>query len=134
MGKKKNKFLRVELKDYTIFIHKKSGRVSFGTGVNIKDIRTRLWNKNPRCRYCGEFTFLPEQLEWSQVKNNPPYYMATIDHVYSRFHPQRNEGYNEYIFELVCNCCNNYRAAWEQDKIDKEELWGRSGRKPLHSQ
>lgn len=110
-----------------IFIEEKNRCV-----INIPYIRKKLWKHEPHCKYCGQLTRLPENLGFKKGKKvKYPDDMATLDHVYSRLNPKREEGYNKYIFNLSCNLCNNYREKIESDNLSKEELWKRSGRKPL---
>jgi hypothetical protein len=46
--------------------------------------RRNLWLANPRCHWCGTPTFLPETPgPHSTIERK-----ATLDHLFSRFHPQ----------------------------------------------
>jgi 5-methylcytosine-specific restriction endonuclease McrA len=65
--------------------------------------REALWRKDPRCFWCGKLTVLTE----AKQRN-----AATIDHLYSRLHPKReNNGLINTV--LACRACNIQRADYE---------------------
>jgi len=99
--------------------------------------KIKLHKLNPNCAYCGIETILPEDVPNAdfhkgimRIKIVPPN-MATIEHIYSKLDPRRKEPNltNEARWILVCTLCNGYKAQLEQDRLSREELWKRSGRK-----
>ena len=82
-----------------------------------------MWVEDPYCRYCGVETILANGGNVKKGEKTPPH-IATIDHKYSRYNPDRDVVKQEYI--LCCSLCNNYRAQLEEDKIPIEELRRRS--------
>lgn len=70
----------------------------------IENTRTRvlLYKKDPACFWCGRFTML------GQVKPMRDY-TATVDHLYSRLHPKRNNLPRQKV--LACYRCNQDRSA-----------------------
>ncbi len=104
--------------------------------------RTRLWMKDDRCRMCQEQTILPEMV--SILLNVPianisdkmtPAWrdrMATIDHVYSRFNPNRKKieclsSDDESRTRLLCWKCNNDLSFLECKELELDEQRRRSG-------
>lgn len=89
----------------------------------IRNLRFKMWVKDPFCKYCGVETI---QYDSDLIKKGEPVppHVATIDHKYSRYNPERDRADQEYI--LCCNLCNNYRAQLEEMKIPLEELRKRS--------
>jgi hypothetical protein len=83
----------------------------------------RLWKKDPKCHWCGEPTFLiliPEGVELKIGKQHPK--MATIDHLYSRYDPERKERFDgEPQTVLACHACNDRRNEEEQAAVPVEE-------------
>lgn len=78
----------------------------------LQEIRIRFWRRDPRCHWCERKTVLPEGS--SDHRED----VATIDHLYSRFHPMRGKvpkGIPQYV--LACHKCNNERAQREDDRI-----------------
>lgn len=75
----------------------------------ISKIRRRLVRADPHCFWCGRTVFL-----------NAPHAspaLATIDHLYSRLHPQRANKYREQsgvLHVLACHPCNHQRGLCEQ--------------------
>lgn len=79
---------------------------------NIPRMRIRLFRADPHCFWCGV-----------EVELNLPHQhsrLATVDHLYSRFHPERllkhqsqpNAGPN-VLHVLACGSCNNKRSRCE---------------------
>jgi hypothetical protein len=89
--------------------------------------RRNLFNDCPLCHWCGRLTRLQ-----GKVNGN----FATIDHLYSKFHPYRNT--SEYIKNhnnetqtvLACWDCNQGRAVSEEKLIPKVKRWERSNQFP----
>lgn len=86
--------------------------------------RRKMWDKDPRCENCGVVTVLPEDLPGKisklgikQIKVVPPN-MATIQHKYSRLHPNRGLAPNdERVHFLWCTKCN-----FEENLIQEREF------------
>lgn len=82
------------------------------------------------CWYCKcELVYYPLK----KGEKVPPNY-ATIEHLNSRLqYPNGRPPVYGKSRSLVVAClkCNNERAELEQAALPKEELWRRSGRKPL---
>lgn len=94
----------------------------------LRYIRMKMWIDDPHCVYCGMETILPSHAKLQRGEPSPPN-LATIDHKYSRYNPQRDIEKQEYF--LCCFLCNNYKAQLEEDKVPIEELRERS-RRPSH--
>lgn len=103
---------------------------------SLREVRERLWKKDPHCRYCGVITVLPSSPLLKRGKDGKlrhyPDNMATIDHLRSRLDPERQNHYpSERRYILACWKCNNERSKKENSKLRIEELWKRSGRMPI---
>lgn len=84
-------------------------RTVFRADGKISKIRRRLFRADPHCFWCGRSVFL-------DVPHATPA-LATVDHLYSRLHPQRAEYYrrqNGVLHVLACHECNHYRSVCEQ--------------------
>ena len=84
-----------------------------------------LHSKDPHCFWCGRVTILiTEDLEG---KPSPPL-MATIDHLISRYDPQRwvekKKGNNKKV--LACYECNHKRSIKETLALSRNEVLRRS--------
>ena len=92
-------------------------------------LRLRLWRKNPHCYWCGIVT------KWF-ARNPAPPDGATLDHIRSRYVPERSrrEGlWRNGIIVLACWRCNNERCAMEQEYLARtrpEVLHQKNGSKP----
>jgi hypothetical protein len=65
--------------------------------------RETLWHEDPRCFWCGKVTVLTD----AKQRN-----AATIDHLYSKLHPDRKgNGLTDTV--LACRKCNIQRADYE---------------------
>ena len=88
--------------------------------------RVKWWHENPYCFYCGRLTRLPTR-DWPAPREFQPDDMATIDHLRSKFHPQRHEPGGTTIRRvLACLRCNMDRAREEELAAGVEELRRRS--------
>lgn len=90
----------------------------------FKKLRKKLWKKNNgKCECCGKDTILPEK---GINANFQPDNMATIDHLYCRYHPLRKvkPKPGERRLFLFCYRCN-------QNKGEFERLWYRMNQKSL---
>jgi hypothetical protein len=88
--------------------------------------RRNLWLANPRCHWCGTPTFLPETPgPHSTIERK-----ATLDHLFSRFHPQPARKLARRTV-LACESCNAQRARREnlvfRDFVWTLEVLGRRG-------
>lgn len=70
--------------------------------------RRKLWLANPRCHWCGTETRLPEVPNQGGIVK----VVATIDHLYSRYHPLPAAD-REMHTVLACVPCNAMRARRE---------------------
>jgi len=74
--------------------------------------RLRMFKTDPNCFWCGKLTVLYG--EQSQLD------LATIDHLYSRLHPERKKRYkaghdrSALLHVLACYACNHKRGKVEQ--------------------
>lgn len=65
--------------------------------------REALWRYDPHCFWCGKLTVLTEATQRNA---------ATLDHLYSQFHPKRNSnGLTDTV--LACRACNIQRGDYE---------------------
>lgn len=96
----------------------------------LKHRLRRLWEKDPRCHWCGKPTFLiltPPGVDFNIGKQHPK--MATIDHLRSRYDSTRKERSpedNEPRTVLACHACNDKRNEEEQAQVPTEERSRRS--------
>jgi hypothetical protein len=74
--------------------------------VHRNNKRARLHAENPRCYWCDVVTVLE-----IVTPHNPT--TATIDHLYSKLHPERNVAVNVHKIVLACHECNNERHVCE---------------------
>lgn len=81
-----------------------------------------------RCYWCGVFMTLP--VYPPEPGRRPPPNEATIDHLDSRYSPERGRHAGEYRRVAACVDCNGRRAAAEQAALPREEQWRRSGAYP----
>ena len=87
--------------------------------TNIKKVRDRLFTNDPHCRKCGVLTISPETVPNPAC---PPDNMATLEHIFSRYHPIRYS--DDYLRmkakdrrTLLCYRCNQNNAKEEQEFI-----------------
>lgn len=79
-----------------------------------------------RCFWCGASMTLPAYPPLRHRR--PPANEATIDHLDSRWSPERGRHNGESRHVLACWDCNGRRNTAEQASIPRAELWRRSGR------
>lgn len=81
-----------------------------------RELKLRLFAKDPHCYWCKRETILTNVPE---IKGKPNPLMATIDHLVSRYHPERwvqkNEGEQRRV--LACFECNNRRSKEETEQL-----------------
>ena len=95
---------------------KRSGR--------IKRKRIALWQRDPNCHWCGQYTILPEHVRGADKRK-----MATIDHLWTRLDPERTiPCRGERRLVLACAECNNHRGRDRERRLPLMELWARSQR------
>lgn len=73
----------------------------------ILKMRLRLFRANPHCFWCGQVTLYG-------AVGSP--LQTTVDHLYSRLHPERVSRYREQkgvLHVLACAACNNERSVCE---------------------
>lgn len=72
-------------------------------------VRPRLYKTDPHCFWCGIRVYL-------NVSATEPDF-ATVDHLYSRFHPEREIKHKQQqgvLHVLACRVCNQARATAEE--------------------
>jgi hypothetical protein len=92
----------------------------------------KLWNQDPHCYYCKRKTVLVLMAPDERMPRRFANYAlrATLEHLRSRFHPDRQEPVEngEVRIVLACNECNQKKCTEEMAGQNLEELWVRSGR------
>ena len=79
--------------------------------------RNKLWNEDPRCRNCNVVTILPHTLieEYGDKQSLWPKdigdRMTTIEHIHTRFDPQRKLQDGAPVTTLFCARCNNIKGS-----------------------
>ena len=100
----------------------------------LRKIRVRLWEENPKCYYCERITTLPTDiLDLKMLQNigETPDYMATVEHLHTKYDPERFEEGGDEKCVLACYKCNHDKEAERTKMVPKEELHKRSNRYPL---
>lgn len=97
-----------------------------------------FWKRDNRCHWCKCTTVLilrPHDMNKGVDKILPHPREATIDHLRSRFHPDRHEPNPalEYRRVLACWKCNNMRGIEEQRAIPIDIIRKKSNAFPLGS-
>lgn len=110
---------------------KRKGKQSYSV---LKRMRISLWKENPSCYYCHRLTVLPTDipnlLELQTIGITPDY-MATIEHLLTRYDPKRFEVGGQDKCVLACYKCNHEKEREASKLVPKEELQKRSNRFPL---
>ena len=78
----------------------------------------KLWQQDSRCHWCRRETKL---INVAEIKGPADPLMATIDHLVSRYHPERWIK-RDKTKVLSCYECNEKRARAETKSLTKEEL------------
>lgn len=100
------------------------------SGKNRRKRLIKLWTEDPHCHYCKRKTVLvlmaPEERMPRRFSNYP--LRATLEHLRSRLHPERQEPVSngEQRIVLACNECNQAQNIKEMAGLSLEELWERS--------
>lgn len=81
-----------------------------------------------RCYWCGVFMTLPAYPP--ERHRRPPPNEATIDHLDSKYSPERGRHFGEYRHVAACWDCNGRRNTAEQATVPRDEHWRRSGAYP----
>ena len=119
------------LKIILIKMSKRKGKQSYSV---LKKIRISLWKEDPNCYYCHKSTVLPtdipDLLELQAIGITPDY-MATIEHLLTRYDAERFEDGGEDKCVLACYKCNHEKERERSKLVPKEELQKRSNRFPL---
>ena len=81
-----------------------------------REQKLRLHAKDPKCHWCKRTTILTNVPE---IKGKPDPLMATIDHLISRYHPERwvKKGEQEPRRVLACFECNQKRQIDETNQL-----------------
>lgn len=77
--------------------------------------RHNLWQADPRCHWCGRHTLLPGTPGLKAAAG----ITATLDHLYSRFHPERGR---DSATVLSCAPCNAGRSRRE-NLVFRDFVW-----------
>jgi len=86
----------------------------------LRKLRRTLWEKDPKCHYCGVVT------TWEiPAKGSLSPTAATLDHLISRLHPTRYtmDHYPSSLLVLCCYRCNNDRGRREDISLQKKVHW-----------
>jgi hypothetical protein len=100
--------------------------------------KVRLYkDQNGLCFYCHGSMFLKPRPLYPEKPNHDRHHPdeATIEHLYDRYDLEKRHSPNpnhEVRRVLVCHQCNSQREIERTSAMSKEELWNRSGRKPLN--
>lgn len=82
--------------------------------------RFKLWQEDPRCHWCGIITQWSSKKLIKQISNKTvkqPPNMATLDHLYSRFHPDRKITTPDIKRRfLSCYKCNHARGFFDDQR------------------
>ena len=76
-------------------------------------VRLRLFNADPHCFWCGIEVKIGKEFQRSSI-------FATVDHLYSRWHPQRKSRHvngEGVLHVLACQGCNQERAGAESQRL-----------------
>lgn len=81
-----------------------------------REKKLKLFDNDPHCHWCGRLTILTNDKE---IKGHPNPLMATVDHLISRYRPERwvKAQPGECRQVLACFECNNRRATEEAKKL-----------------
>lgn len=85
----------------------------------------RMWLRDSQCFYCHEETVLMMRRK-RQIKLRQD--AATIEHLRSRLHPNRQEpAHGDVRWVLACHKCNHQRGREDEAALSIDELHKRSG-------
>lgn len=86
--------------------------------MSNREFKLKLWQADPRCYWCKRVTYL---LNIPEIQGPAPPLMCTIDHLISRYHPERYVKRHQTKV-LSCYECNAKRGIEETKKLSREEL------------
>lgn len=86
--------------------------------MSNKELKLKLWQFDCRCHWCKRPTKL---LHIPEIKGEADPLMATIDHLVSRYSPERWVK-RDRTKVLACYECNTKRSYEETASLSKEEL------------
>jgi len=86
--------------------------------MSNREFKLKLWQADPRCYWCKRYTRL---LNIPEIQGPAPPDLATIDHLVSRYFPERWIKRNQTKV-LACYECNAKRGIEETKKLSREEL------------
>lgn len=89
--------------------------------MSNRRFKEKLWQNNPCCHWCKRPTKL---LHIAEIQGEADPLMATIDHLVSRYHPERWVR-RDTTKVLSCYECNSKRAREETKALPREELMRR---------
>lgn len=97
----------------------------------VKRRRNQLFRlQKGKCHWCS-----CTMIHWDDVPDDVkqrrmPLNMATLDHLYDRFHPERRKPNrnSEQRWVIACWECNNKRSRASQAAQSLENLWKKSGK------
>lgn len=90
--------------------------------MSNREVKEKLYQTDPRCYWCRRVTKLTNI---PAIQGSPDPLMATIDHLVSRYHPQRWVK-RAVTKVLACYECNARRAKEETLALPRAELLRRS--------
>lgn len=93
--------------------------------ILLRDLRIRLMEQHPFCYWCKQQVYEHPDTKRNLNKGERyPDNMATIDHLYSRFNPEkRYQVYKDHEDKvLACYACNTKRSEEEVKKLPKSYL------------
>lgn len=89
--------------------------------MSNRRFKERLWQNDPSCHWCKRPTKL---LHIAEIQGEADPLMATIDHLVSRYHPERWVR-RDLTKVLACYECNAKRSREETKALPREELMRR---------
>lgn len=90
--------------------------------MSNREIKLKLHQEDPRCYWCKRETILTNIPE---IHGHPDPLMATIDHLVSRYHPERWVK-RDLTKVLACYECNARRSQDETASLPRNEILRRS--------
>ena len=93
---------------------------------SYKNVRKRLFNKNPYCPRCGVRMILPENLELENGKIKYfPTNTCSYEHRYTKIDKEKRRN-NKGMGSILCKQCNELAGAERQSQLSIDELHNRS--------
>jgi hypothetical protein len=85
-----------------------------------------------KCYWCGNPMLLDFDHDTCTKTRHFPDNLCTLDHLFDRFHLQRQVMTEDKRHVAACKKCNEERGRQRVAERPKEDLWARSGRYPEH--